>query len=90
MTTVVVYAAAAGKAAYDGDGDNSPFATALLTEMEKPGRNLNEVLGATFAAVYRQPGQRQTPWHESNAPYLPFQFAAGLQGCIFGSFANGT
>ena len=75
VTTVVVYAAAAGKAAYDGDGDNSPFTTALLTEMEKPGRNLNEVLGATFDAVYRATGKRQTPWHESNAPYLPFQFA---------------
>ena len=74
-TTVVVYAAAPGKAAYDGPpGGNSPFAEALLSERATPGRNLNEVLGATFDAVRRATGDLQTPWHESNAPNLPFQF----------------
>ena len=81
-TTVVVYAAAPGEAAYDGPpGGNSPFAAALLSEMEAPGRSLNEVLGATFEAVHRATGNVQTPWHESNAPNLPFQFvSASAQG----------
>ena len=81
-TTVVVYAAAPGDAAFDGlPGGNSPFAAALLSEMEAPGRNLNEVLGATFKAVHRATGNVQRPWHESNAPNLPFQFVpASAQG----------
>ena len=45
--TLVVFAAAEGQLAEDGTGRNSPFATALLAQIEKPG---NEV-GSLFRKV---------------------------------------
>ena len=74
VNTVVVYAAAPGQVAYDGDGDFSPFTAALLIEMGKPGKDLNKVLGATFDSVRRATSDRQSPWVETQSPDLSFYF----------------
>ena len=49
--SVIVYAAAPGRVAYDGTGSLSPFTGALIEAMGQPGRELMQVLGATAAAV---------------------------------------
>ena len=53
-STMIVYAAAPGKVAYDGDGRLSPFTGALIEHMGKPGDSLDQVLGATAEAVQKQ------------------------------------
>ena len=76
--TVIVYAAAPGKVAYDGSGRLSPFTGALLAEMDRPGRRLMDVLGATAAVVAREtagmPEGRQEPWLELQPLQEPFYF----------------
>ena len=76
--TVIVYAAAPGRVAYDGSGALSPFTGALLEEMDRPGRRLMDVLGATAAVVEREtsgmPEGRQEPWLEMKPLQQPFYF----------------
>ena len=76
--TVIVYAAAPGSVAYDGRGEFSPFTGALLEEMDRPGRRLVDVLGATAAVVEREtsgmPEGRQEPWLEMKPLQQPFYF----------------
>ena len=76
--TVIVYAAAPGRVAYDGEGDFSPFTGALLAQMGRPGRRLVDVLGATAAVVEREtegmPQGRQEPWLEMKPLQRPFYF----------------
>ena len=66
--TVIIYAAKAGQAAYDGDGDLSPFAAALIENMQVPAKRLIDVVGATANAVERatmgKPEGKQVPWME--------------------------
>ena len=77
--TVIAYAAAPGRVAYDGAGILSPFTGALVEEMVRPGKRLVDVLGATAAAVEhetaRLPEGRQEPWLEMRPPKRPFYFA---------------
>ena len=69
--TVIFYAASPGKEAYDGHGDFSPFATALLAEMDKPNTPLVEVIRSTTSAVKAA----TTGWHRGvQAPYQEGQF----------------
>ena len=76
--TVIVYAAAPGMVAYDGTGEFSPFTGALLEEMDRPGRRLVDVLGATAGVVEREtsgmPEGRQEPWLEMKPLQRPFYF----------------
>ena len=76
--TVIVYAAAPGKVAYDGRGRLSPCTGALLEEMERPGRRLMDVLGAAAAVVAREtsgmPEGWQEPWLEMKPLQEPFYF----------------
>ena len=76
--SVIVYAAAPGQVAYDGAGELSPFTGALLAAMDRPGRRLMDVLGATAAVVEREtegmPEGRQEPWLEMKPLREPFYF----------------
>ena len=76
--TMIVYAAAPGKVAYDGVGELSPFTGALLSEMDRPGRRLEDVLGATAAAVREETAGMslgpQEPWLEMQPLQRPFYF----------------
>ena len=81
--TVIVYAAAPGKVAYDGTGTLSPFTGALLSEMDRPGKRLVDVLGATAAAVERETAGmaegRQEPWLEMKPLQRAFYFVPPTQ-----------
>ena len=74
---MIVYAAADGAVAYDGVGELSPFAEALVDEMDEPGRRLMDVIGMVKGKLRRQTAGykfgTQVPWVYSSIE-RPFYF----------------
>lgn len=60
--TLIAYAAKAGSTASDGDGDHSPFTTALLKQLPVPGQDLRKSLGYVRDAVMKQTDNKQEPF----------------------------
>ncbi len=60
--TLIAYAAKAGAVASDGDGDNSPFATALVKYIAEPGLDLRLAFGRVRDDVLKSTGNRQEPF----------------------------
>lgn len=60
--TLVAYAAKAGSISYDGDGINSPYATALIRHLPEPGLDIRIALGRVRDDVVRMTGGRQEPF----------------------------
>jgi hypothetical protein len=60
--TLIAYAAKAGSTAEDGDGDNSPFAAALLKNLTVPGLDIRLAFGRVRDDVLRRTGNRQEPF----------------------------
>lgn len=60
--TLVAYAAKGGTTADDGDGDHSPYASALLEHMETPGLEINFLFRLVHDAVVEDTGGRQEPF----------------------------
>ena len=60
--TLVAYAAKAGSVSYDGDGANSPFATALLRHIAEPGVDIRIALGRVRDEVLKLTAGRQEPF----------------------------
>ena len=60
--TLVAYAAKAGSVSYDGDGVNSPYATALLRHLTEPGVDIRIALGRVRDDVISMTGGRQEPF----------------------------
>ncbi len=60
--TLVAFAAKAGAVANDGDGDNSPFATALVKYLAEPGLDLRLAFGRVRDDVLKSTGNRQEPF----------------------------
>jgi Caspase domain len=60
--TLVAYAAKAGSISYDGDGRNSPYATALLKHLPEPGLDIRIALGRVRDDVIGMTGGRQEPF----------------------------
>jgi uncharacterized caspase-like protein len=60
--TLVAYAAKAGAVAIDGDGKNSPFASALVKYITEPGLDLRIALGRVRDEVLKATGNRQEPF----------------------------
>lgn len=60
--TLVAYAAKAGAVAIDGDGQNSPFATALVKYIAEPGLDLRIAFGRVRDDVVKSTGNRQEPF----------------------------
>jgi Caspase domain len=60
--TLVAYAAKAGSKSYDGDGQNSPYATALLRHLAEPGIDIRIALGRVRDDVLAMTGGRQEPF----------------------------
>lgn len=82
--TILLYAAAPGRVAGDGRGDNSPFTAALKTELLKPGLEIEQVFKAVGSDVFRATG-KQRPWLNSSF-YGSFSFVpAGAGTPVVGS-----
>jgi uncharacterized caspase-like protein len=60
--TLVAFAAKAGAVASDGDGKNSPFATALVKHIAEPGLDLRIAFGRVRDDVLKSTGNRQEPF----------------------------
>jgi len=60
--TLVAYAAKAGSISYDGDGVNSPYATALIRHLTEPGVDIRIALGRVRDDVVAMTGGRQEPF----------------------------
>jgi hypothetical protein len=60
--TLIAFAAKAGFTASDGDGQNSPFATALVNNLGIPGLDLRLAFGRVRDDVLKATGNRQEPF----------------------------
>jgi uncharacterized caspase-like protein len=60
--TLIAFAARAGAVASDGDGQNSPFATALVRNITEPGLDLRIAFGRVRDEVLKATGNRQEPF----------------------------
>jgi tetratricopeptide (TPR) repeat protein len=66
--TLVVYAAKHGEAALDGQGDNSPFATALVRNLTKPGLEVRRLFDIVRDDVMEATSRRQQPFSYGSVP----------------------
>ena len=60
--TLIAYASKAGSTAEDGDGENSPFTTALLKNLTIPGLDIRLAFGRVRDEVMRLTNQKQEPF----------------------------
>lgn len=72
--TLVAFAAAEGQVAMDGDGEHSPFSTALLRHLGKAGIELNILFRLVRDDVIRDTGGRQEPFVYGTLPAEQFFF----------------
>jgi hypothetical protein len=61
----IVFATAPGNVAEDGRGANSPFTTAVLRNIARPGVEINSMMNAVRGEVYAETGKRQRPYATS-------------------------
>ena len=62
--TLIAYAAKAGSHAQDGEGEHSPFTTALLKHLGEPGLDIRLALGRVRDDVRMSTGGQQEPFFE--------------------------
>jgi uncharacterized caspase-like protein len=60
--TFIAFAAKEGSTAADGDGQNSPFSTALLKHLTRPGLDIRKAFGYVRDDVMRATGNQQEPY----------------------------
>jgi uncharacterized caspase-like protein/peptidoglycan hydrolase-like protein with peptidoglycan-binding domain len=60
--TLIAYAAKAGSTAEDGDGQNSPFAVALIKHLAVPGLDIRLAFGRVRDEVLKSTGYKQEPF----------------------------
>ncbi|NCC93838.1 MAG: PEGA domain-containing protein, partial [Opitutae bacterium] len=80
--TLIVYATAADAVAEDGRGRNSPFTTALLKHIERPGLDVRLMLGAVRDEVQRATNGRQIPFHYGSLGGEPWAFNPGAAPAV--------
>ncbi|MBI4275515.1 MAG: caspase family protein [Rhizobiales bacterium] len=64
--TLIAFATQPGNIALDGEGRNSPFTTALLGAIERPGVPLSDVMIGVRREVLKQTSGKQVPWEHSS------------------------
>ncbi|CTQ47587.1 caspase family protein [Roseibium aggregatum] len=64
--TYIAFATAPGEIAYDGDGANSPFTSALAEYLIKPGLPIEQVFKRVRETVVDVTGGAQIPWDHSS------------------------
>ena len=76
--TLVVYAAKDGETALDGDGINSPFASALVKNLPTPGLEVRRLFDFVRDDVMESTGRKQKPFsYGSISGRQDFYFVAG-------------
>ena len=64
--TLIGYATSPGMVAYDGEGDHSPYTSAILKHIEKPGVSINDMMIAVRQDVLAESKGKQIPWEHSS------------------------
>ena len=59
---LIAYATTAGQVAFDGQGPNSPYTSALISALELPGQGLYDVFRIVRSKVMQATRGRQLPW----------------------------
>lgn len=77
--TLIGFATQAGDVAYDGTGPNSPYTGALVTEMDKPGRDILDVFRAVRRSVRIWTNGQQRPFISASIE-RSFAFRPGSAG----------
>ncbi|WP_170125332.1 caspase family protein [Jannaschia seohaensis] len=66
LNSMLVFSTAPGSVAFDGEGENSPFTAAFVTEVsEDADAGVSEVFEGVRRRVYAQTQGRQIPWDSS-------------------------
>ena len=96
QNTLIAYAAKAGFTAMDGDGQNSPFALALLKHLTTPGLDLRRSLGLVRDDVLAATANKQEPYYTGSlggedmalvpAPPAPPSSAANPKSDVRGDY----
>ena len=77
-STLVFFAAKEGQAALDGDGDDSPFAVAMIQRLATPGVEINTLFRLVRDDVMEATAGRQQPYVYGSLPEREqFYFVAG-------------
>lgn len=76
--TFMAFSTAPGSVAVDGLGSNSPFTSALVNAMEKPGLPIEQAFKEVRGAVLEATGGQQTPWDTSSLT-MDFRFTPVVQ-----------
>ena len=74
--TLVAYAAKGGEVALDGDGQNSPFVTAILKYLPMPNVEINKFFRLVRDDVLTSTGRKQEPFVYGSLPSEDFFFVA--------------
>ena len=80
-STLILFSAAPGQAALDGEGGNSPFTASLIEELPRPGRDALSAFFEVSDAVVKKTGNRQEPWVKfdgAGRTFRGFQFVEGI------------
>ncbi|UYV37331.1 caspase family protein [Rhodobacteraceae bacterium D3-12] len=74
LNSLVAFSTSPGMVAFDGEGDNSPYTTAILDVLNSaPSDPAQSVFSKVREAVYQSTKGKQVPW-ESSTLVKPFQF----------------
>jgi hypothetical protein len=77
--TLISYATQPGNVALDGEGRNSPFTTALLTHLGKPGAGITGTMTAVRRDVLASTKGKQVPWEHSSLTGIVVLKPAAIQ-----------
>lgn len=77
--TLVAFAARPGEKAFDGEGDHSPFALALMKNLPQPGLEISLMFRQIRDDVLRETGNLQEPYTTGSLSGTPF-YMAGNDG----------
>ena len=80
--TLVAFAARDGQVALDGSGDNSPYATALMSKMTEPGLEISLMFRQVRDSVLNQTGNLQEPHTYGSLTGVPFYLAGAAEGQV--------
>lgn len=77
LNSMLMYSTSPGALAYDGEGDNSPFTAALISEAsDAPDKEIKDVFEGVRREVYQVTNGRQIPW-DSSTLIEPASFGIG-------------
>ncbi len=64
--TLISFSTQPGNVALDGEGRNSPYTSALLKQIETPGRDILTILASVRGDVVKSTGGKQVPWEHTS------------------------